>query len=191
MMNKYTIGFAMCGSFCTFSKAIEQMRKLSELGHSIVPIMSHNAYNTDTKFGKAKDFRKTIEDICGRSIIHSIVEAEPIGPKKMTDIMLIAPCTGNTLGKLCNAVTDTPVTMATKSHLRIQRPLVITLATNDALGASAENLGKAINTKNIFFVPIKQDDPITKPNSLVADFDFILPTIEMSMKNKQIQPVFI
>ena len=190
-MNKITVGFAMCGSFCTFSKAINQMRNLIDSGFDVVPIMSENAANTDTRFGKASDFKNEIEQICGKKIICSIVEAEPIGPKKMTDIMLLAPCTGNTLGKLCNAVTDTPVTMAAKSQLRIQRPVVIALSTNDALGASAENFGKAMNTKHLFFVPIKQDDPIKKPNSLVADFDLIIPTIEAALENKQLQPVFV
>ena len=190
-MSKITIGFAMCGSFCTFSKALEQMRNLVENGYEVIPIMSENASKTDTRFGKAADFKNQIKHICGKEIIDSIVSAEPIGPKKMTDVMLIAPCTGNTLGKLCSAVTDTPVTMAAKSQLRIQRPVVVALATNDALGASAENFGKAINTKNIFFVPIRQDDPIKKPNSLVADFNLIIPTIENAMNNKQIQPVFI
>ena len=161
-MNKITVGFAMCGSFCTFSKAINQMRNLIDSGFDVVPIMSENAANTDTRFGKASDFKNEIEQICGKKIICSIVEAEPIGPKKMTDIMLLAPCTGNTLGKLCNA-----------------------------LGASAENFGKAMNTKHVFFVPIKQDDPIKKPNSLVADFDLIIPTIEAALENKQLQPVFV
>ena len=166
------------------------MTKLINNGFKIIPIMSFNAANTDTKFGKASDFKQEIEDICNRKIICTIPDAEPIGPKKMVDVLAICPCTGNTLGKLCNAITDTPVIMAAKSHLRIQRPVVIALATNDALGASAQNIGKALNTKNIFFVPLKQDDPKNKPQSLVANFDLLEETINMAINNKQIQPIF-
>ena len=190
-MNKYTVGFAMTGSFCTFAKAIEVMEKLAQIGYDVVPIMSFNAFNLDTKFGKAADFKEKIKKICGREIINSIPDAEPIGPKKLVDVMLIAPCTGNTLAKLCRAITDTPVTMAAKSHLRIQRPVVIALATNDALGASAQNFGKALNTKNIYFVPMKQDDPTNKPTSLVANFDMIPETLDLALEHKQIQQVFI
>lgn len=188
-MNLYKVGFAICGSFCTFSKAIEQMKNIVREGHEIVPVMSFNASSIDTRFGKAEDFKKDIEDICGKKIIISIEGAEPIGPKRMVDIMLIAPCTGNTLGKLCNGITDTPVTMAAKSHLRIQRPVVIALATNDALAATAQNIGKAMNTKNIYFVPLSQDDPNSKPSSLVADFSMIMPTLEFAISSRQIQPV--
>lgn len=188
-MSLYKIGFAMCGSFCTFAKAIEQMKKIVKEGHEVIPIMSFNASSIDTRFGKADDFKKEIEGISGRRIINSIEGAEPIGPKRMTDVMVIAPCTGNTLGKLCNAITDTPVTMAAKSHLRIQRPLVITLATNDALAATAQNIGKAMNTKNIYFVPFSQDDPENKPSSLVADFGMIMSTLELALSGKQIQSV--
>ena len=148
-MDKLTFGFAMCGSFCTFSKAIEQMRFLAEQGYRILPIMSQNAYSTDTRFGKADDFVWEIEDICNHKVIKNIVEAEPIGPKKMVDLMIVAPCTGNTLAKLANGVTDTSVTMAVKSNLRISRPVLLTVATNDALSASAQNIGKLMNTKNI------------------------------------------
>lgn len=158
-MNKYKIGFAMCGSFCTLSKAIEQMEILSQRGHKIVPVMSFNTANIDTRFGKAKDIKEKVEKICDRKIINSISDAEPIGPKHMVDVMIIAPCTGNTLGKLCNGITDTPVTMAAKSHLRVQKPLIIALATNDALGISGQNIGKTLNMKNIYFVPLCQDDP--------------------------------
>ncbi|MGN1044261.1 MAG: dipicolinate synthase subunit B [Acutalibacteraceae bacterium] len=189
-MNKLSIGFAMCGSFCTFSKSIEEMKKLKEKGHNIVPIMSFNAYKLDTKFGKAKDFISTIENICEKKIINTIQEAEPIGPKKMLDVLLISPCTGNTLAKLCNAVTDTPVTMAAKSHLRINRPVVISFASNDALSSSAKNLGKILNTKNIYLVPLRQDDPEKKPWSLVSHFELIEETMEKALRNIQIQPIF-
>ena len=189
-MNNIKIGFVMCGSFCTFSKATEQMKILKTSGHDILPIMSYNAFSLDTKFGKAKDFRNQIEDISGKKIINTIQDAEPIGPKKMVDIMLVAPCSGNTLAKLSNGITDTPALMAIKSHLRIGRPVVIALATNDALGASAKNIGNILNTKRIYMVPISQDDPQKKPMSLVAHFDLIPQTIKLALNDKQIQPIF-
>ena len=189
-MSKITVGFAMCGSFCTLEKAIDQMEKLSQLGYDILPIMSFNVATLDTKFGKAKGFISRVENICGKSVISTITGAEPIGPQKLADIMLIAPCTGNTLAKLCRGITDTPVLMAIKSHLRIQRPVVIALATNDALGGSAKNIGKAMNTKHMYFVPMNQDDPQNKTTSLVAHFDLIPETIENALRNRQIQPLF-
>lgn len=189
-MKGLRVGFALCGSFCTFSKAIPQMVELVEYGCDILPIMSENARTTDTRFGKANDFINQIEDICKKKIIKSISEAEPIGPKNLVDVMLIAPCTGNTLGKISNGITDTTVTMAAKSHLRVGGPVLIALATNDALGASAQNIGKLLNTKNVYFVPMSQDDPYKKPNSLVAKFDLIKPSLELAYKGEQIQPVF-
>lgn len=190
-MKKLTIGFAMCGSFCTFSAAIEQMKKLSDLGYGILPIMSFNAGETDTRFGKAEDFKQEILEISGKTPIEKIVDAEPIGPQKMADLMLIAPCTGNTLSKICGAVTDTPVTMAVKSHIRVEKPVLIALATNDGLAASAQNIGKMLNIKHFYFVPMKQDDPVNKPTSLVADFDLIPDAVELALKNKQKRPVFL
>ena len=189
-MSNIKVGFAMCGSFCTFSKAIPQMKNLIEKGYDVIPIMSRTAYSIDTRFGKASDIVSEVEEICGHKIIKTIDEAEPLGPKHLIDIMLIAPCTGNTLSKISNAITDTTVTMAAKSHLRQQKPLIIALATNDALGASAQNLGKMLNVKYVYFVPISQDDPINKPNSLVAHFDLIEQTIESALKGEQIQPIF-
>lgn len=189
-MSNIKVGFAMCGSFCTFSKAIPQMKNLIEKGYDVIPIMSRTAYSIDTRFGKASDIVSEVEEICGHKIIKTIDEAEPLGPKHLIDIMLIAPCTGNTLSKISNAITDTTVTMAAKSHLRQQKPLIIALATNDALGASAQNLGKMLNVKYVYFVPISQDDPINKPNSLVAHFDWIDQTIESALKGDQIQPIF-
>lgn len=188
-MTKATIGFAMCGSFCTFSKALKQMEKLAEEYH-ILPIMSQNAYATDTRFGKAKEFVEKIEEIAKEKVIHTIPGAEPIGPKKMCDLLLIAPCTGNTLAKLTLGVTDTAVTMAAKSHLRIQRPVLLSVATNDALGASAQNIGRLLNTKNIFFVPMEQDDYVKKPNSLVSKFELIPQCVELALQKQQPQPVF-
>lgn len=188
-MNGIKVGFAICGSFCTFSNALEQMEKLISMGYDILPIMSFNAYSTDTRFGKAVDFQNKIEDMCGKKIISTIKDAEPIGPKKMTDIMLIAPCTGNTLAKLSYAITDTPVTMAAKSHLRQSKPLLISIATNDALGASAQNIGRMLNIKHVYFVPFSQDNPNAKPNSLVSHFELIPPSIEYALAEKQIQPI--
>ena len=189
-MRKATIGFAMCGSFCTFSNAITEMEKLRAAGFDIIPIMSFNAYATDTRFGKAEEINRRGEEICGRDIIHTIPTAEPIGPKKLCDVIVVTPCTGNTLAKIAHGITDTPVTMAVKSHLRIGRPVVITLASNDALGASAQNIGKALNTKHIFFTPLSQDDPEKKPNSLVAHFDRLQDTLTLALEEKQLQPIF-
>ena len=189
-MENVTIGYAMCGSYCTFDKSIKQLEKLVETGYDVLPIMSENAYSTDTRFGKSQEFAEKIESICKRKIIHTIKDAEPIGPKKMCDIIIISPCTGNTLAKLTNGITDTAVTMAVKSHLRILRPVLITLATNDALGAAAKNIGYMLNRKNIFFVPMKQDDYEKKPNSLVADFSLIPLAAEYALEHKQLQPVF-
>ena len=171
-MQKIVFGYALCGSFCTFEKAIEQMREIAGKGYEILPIMSDNAYATDTRFGKAADFIWEIEDICKNKIIHTIVGAEPIGPKRMVDAMLISPCTGNTLAKLAGGIT-----------------VVINLATNDALGASAQNIGRLMNTKNIYFVPLRQDDPVKKPMSLVADFTQLLPTALNALEGRQLQPV--
>lgn len=190
-MTKATIGFAMCGSFCTFSKAFRQMEKLVEKGYKVLPIMSQNAYETDTRFGKAEEMIKTAENITGEKVLHTVTQTEPIGPKKMCDLLVIAPCTGNTLAKLSLGVTDTSVTMAAKSHLRILRPVLLCPATNDALGASAQNIGRLLNTKNIYFVPMKQDDCIKKPSSLVADFDKLCDCVELALQGKQHQPIFI
>lgn len=189
-MNEKTVGFALCGSFCTFSKAIKEMKKLVSLGYRVLPIMSDNAYSTDTRFGKSEDIISEIERISGNSIIHTIVGAEPIGPKKMCDLLLVAPCTGNTLSKLSLGITDTPVTMAVKSHLRVKRPVLLSIATNDGLGASAQNIGRLINTKNIYFVPLSQDNPKDKPSSLVADFERIPECVESALKGVQVQPVY-
>jgi dipicolinic acid synthetase, B subunit len=189
-MDRPTFGFAMCGSFCTFSSAIEQMRHIAEAGYPLLPVMSQNAYSTDTRFGKANDFIWEVEDICGKKIIKGIVEAEPIGPKKMVDLMIVAPCTGNTLAKLANGITDTSVTMAVKSNLRTGRPVLLAVATNDALAASAQNIGKLLNTKNLYFVPMKQDDPLKKPTSIIADFSLILPAALAALEGKQLQPIF-
>ena len=185
------IGFCLTGSFCTFKKTIEQMKVLAKEEAEIIPIMSYSAYNLDTKFGKAEDFRNEIEHITGNKIIHTIQEAEPIGPKKLTDIMVVAPCTGNTMAKLARSITDTPVTMAVKSHLRGAGPVLIACATNDALAGSFKNIGFLMNCRNYYFVPLGQDDPLKKPCSLVADFSLIPEAVVAALDNKQLQPVLI
>ncbi len=185
------IGFVFTGSFCTFSKVIPKMKLLVKSGAKVIPIMSFNSYNLDTKFGKAKDFIDKIENITGNSIIHSITEAEPIGPKNMTDIMIIAPCSGNTMAKLSYDIIDTPATMAAKSHLRNNRPLVIAPSTNNGLSGNAENIGRLLNRKNYYFVPFRQDNPITKPRSIVFDDESIIKTLEYALNNEQISPILI
>ncbi len=191
-MSKANVGFAMCGSFCTFKKVIPQIEALVSLGYNVVPIMSQTAYSADTRFGKAEDFTEKIENITGKKIIHTIEGAEPIGPKKLLDALIIAPCTGNTIGKMANGITDTSVTLAAKAHLRNARPVIIAVSTNDALGASAKNIGLLMNSRNIYFVPMRQDDPENKPNSIVADFEKIPQTLEHVLtKGVQNEPLFI
>lgn len=186
------IGFAFTGSFCTFNKVIEELKNIKNRKADIIPIMSFNSYNLDTKFGKAKDYIKEIKEICGKDdIIHTIQGAEPIGPKKLTDVMVIAPCSGNTIAKLASSIIDTPVTMAAKSHLRNNNPIVLAISTNDGLSGSAENIGKLLNRNNYFFVPFKQDNPITKPRSIVADFKYLIPTIEKALDREQIEPILL
>ena len=184
------VGFAFTGSFCTFKSVIEELKKLKNEKVDILPIMSYNSYNLDTKFGKAQEFIDQIKEITEKEeIIHTIQGAEPIGPKKLTDIMVIAPCSGNTIAKLANGITDTPVLMAAKSHLRNNNPVVLAISTNDGLSGSAENIGKLLNRNNYYFVPFKQDNPITKPRSLVADFKYLIPTIELALDREQIEPI--
>jgi len=183
------IGFAMCGSFCTFKKVLQELDNLTKLGAVVYPIMSEVSYSTDTRFGKAEDFRQFIENSTGNNIISTVKQAEPIGPKGYLDILIIAPCTGNTLAKLAQGIADTSVTMAAKAHLRNQKPLVIAVSTNDGLGNAAKNIGALLNYKNIYFVPFKQDDCINKPNSLVADMSKISETLSMALESKQLQPV--
>ena len=185
------IGFILTGSFCTFKYTIPQIKKIMEEGGVVIPIMSKNAYNMDTKFGTALEFIKEIEEITGKEIIHTIQGAEPIGPKGLTDILIIAPATGNTIGKLANGITDDVGTMATKSHLRNNNPVVVAISTNDALSGSAENIGKLLNRNNYFSVPFRQDNPITKPRSLVFDPKYIIPTLEFALDKEQIQPILI
>jgi len=185
------VGFAITGSFCTFAKTIPQIEILVNEGADVFPIISDSVNEFDTRFGAAKDFKNTLQLITGNKPINTIVDAEPIGPKALLDILIIAPCTGNTIAKIANAVTDGPVTMACKAHLRNMRPVVIAVSTNDGLSANAKNIGTLLNMKNIYFVPFGQDDPIKKCTSLVADFEQILPTVTSALLNNQIQPVLI
>ena len=184
-------GFALCGSFCTLSKAIAEMRELKAKGADILPIMSANAYSVDTRFGKAEKIVREIEDICGNPVIHTITDAEPIGPKKMIDILIIEPCTGNTLAKLANGINDTPVTLAAKSHIRNGGAVLLAVSTNDALGAAAANIGRLLNTKHIYFVPMRQDDHIKKPNSIVADFSKTYDAAVTALSGVQLEPLLL
>ncbi len=180
------IGYCLTGSFCTFSKSMEVLEALVKSGHNVTPIMSENAYSIDTRFGDAVDIQNKLIQITGNSIIHTIEQAEPIGPKKMFDVLAIVPCTGNTLAKLAGGVTDTSVTMATKSHLRNSRPVVIGVSTNDALGAAAKNIGALLNYKNYYFVPFGMDNCLLKPKSMVCDFSKVQETIELAEKGLEI-----
>lgn len=190
MADKIRLGFAMCGSFCTFKLVLEELERLAK-DYDITPIMSQGAAFTDTRFGKAEDFRRRVAEICSREPITTIADAEPIGPRALLDVLVIEPCTGNTLGKLANGITDTPVTMAAKAHLRNGRPLVLAVSTNDALGASARNIGTLMNAKNIFFVPMRQDSPRGKPASVVADFSETAAAIKSALEGRQTQPLLL
>ena len=182
------IGFAVCGSFCTYSKVFPMMEALAK-EHEIYPIFSPASAGTDTRFGAAQEHLQRAEEICGRSVMKTLAEVEPIGPKKMLDVLVIAPCTGNTLAKLSHGIADTPVTMAVKSHLRNGRPVVIGISTNDALTGAAENIGRLLNRKHYYFVPYGQDDPAGKPSSMVAHFELLPETVTAAAEGRQIQPV--
>ena len=184
------IGFALCGSFCTYTRVFPIMETLA-LEHRLIPIFSEVSYTTDSRFGTHQDHIETVRQICGGEILHTIAQVEPIGPKKLLDALVIAPCTGNTLAKLAHSIADTPVTMAAKSHLRNGRPVVIAVSTNDALAGAAENIGRLLNRKNYYFVPFGQDDPEKKPTSIVADFSKIPDTLTAALEGKQIQPLLI
>lgn len=188
-MGEITVGFALTGSYCTFRKVIPEIIKVKTLGYNIVPIVSDNVYKTDTRFGKASDFISQIEEASGNKVIKTIYEAEPIGPKNLLDGIIVAPCTGNSLAKLANGITDTSVTMAAKATLRNEKPVIIAVSTNDGLANACKNIGSLLNYKGIYFVPFNQDDPINKPRSLVADMSKIGDTLEMALKGEQIQPI--
>ena len=183
-----TIGFALCGSFCTYAQAFSAMEDLAR-EHTVIPIFSFTSANTDSRFGSAAEFLTRAEQICGTPPLLTIPDAEPIGPRNLLDVLLIAPCTGNTLAKLAHSIADTPVTMAAKSQLRNSKPVVIAISTNDGLCGAAENIGKLLARKHYYFVPYRQDDPIQKPTSLIADFAKIPDTIVSAAKGQQIQPL--
>ena len=191
MEQQVRVGFAFCGSFCTFSQAMEALGRVRARYGDVTPIVSEASAVTDTRFGRACDFTAEMERICGKPVIDSIARAEPIGPKGLLDVLVICPCTGNTLAKLAAGITDTTVTMAAKAHLRNGRPVVICLASNDALAGSAKNLGVLLDKKNVYFVPFGQDDPEGKPASLVADFTKVNDAIDAALRGEQLQPLLL
>ena len=184
-MDKIKVGFAITGSFCTFERALKQIEYFVSKGMEVLPIMSFNAYGIDTRFGSASDFISRIESITRNKIIATIRDAEPIGPKNLTDVLVILPCTGNTLAKLACGIYDTPVTLAVKSHLRNQKPVIIGVSSNDSLSASAKNIGSLLNQKHYYFIPMTQDDPIKKPFSIVCDFERAYETVESALDGQQ------
>ena len=184
------IGFAMCGSFCTYEAAFQAMEDLAK-AHTVIPIFSFSSQRVDSRFGRAEDHLRRAEAICGRKVITTIGDAEPIGPKKLLDVLVIAPCTGNTLAKLAHSIADTPVTMAAKSHLRNGRPVVLAIASNDALAGAAENIGKLLGRRHYYFVPFGQDDPQNKPTSMIADYTKIPQALCKALEGKQVQPILL
>ena len=189
MTKPIRVGFALTGSFCTFARVLEVMKAMLAQGYQITPILSENACSTDTRFGKAADWVEQLETLCGTQALHSIVDCEPIGPKALFDVLVVAPCTGNTLAKLACGITDTAVTMAVKSHLRGARPVVLAVSTNDALSASASNIGKLLNRKQYYFVPMGQDHPTGKPCSMVAHMEQVADAVDAALQGQQLQPV--
>lgn len=190
-MKKLTYGYAITGSFCTFQKTFSQIEKLVASGIDVYPIMSENACSVDTHFGKSNDFVKLAEELTGHKVISHLTTAEPVGPKKMFDLLIVSPCTGNTLAKLATGIYDTPVTLAVKSHLRNQRSVLIGVSTNDSLSGAAKNIGALLNYKNYYFIPMKQDDPINKPFSVVCDFEKTAEAALCALDKKQLQPIFL
>ncbi len=190
-LSECNIGFAITGSFCTFDKIKSQIKVLKDEGANITPVFSFNTFNMDTRFAKAKDFIEDVKRITGKEGMSTIQHAETVGPSRLFDVLVIAPCTGNTMAKLANGITDTPVLMAAKAHLRNNLPLVISISTNDALGINLQNIGRLMIMKNIYFVPFGQDDYEKKPNSMIANVSMIPKTIEYALNSKQLQPVLI
>lgn len=188
-MRTERIGFALCGSFCTREKALAALKRLTEEYETVIPIVSETAAFTDTRFGTSDDLLDALEEITGHEVLCDIPSVEPIGPKGLIDVLVIAPATGNTMAKLANGITDTAVTMAAKSHLRCGRPLVLAFSTNDGLSGSARNIAELLTRKNYYFVPFGQDDPEKKPTSLAADFDLINETVDAALRGVQIQPI--
>ena len=190
-MRHETIGFALCGSFCTFERSFRALEALRERFETVIPIVSEATAAEDTRFGTAREHLACLERICGRSVLRTRQEVEPIGPKKLLDALVICPCTGNTLAKLANGISDGAVTLAAKAHLRNERPVVLAISSNDALGANAENLGRLLNRKHYYFVPFYQDSPEEKPTSLIADLDMLIPTVEAALEDRQLQPLLL
>ena len=191
-MEKIKVGAALCGSFCTLDAAVSVWEGLAATGnYALTPIFSETAYGTDSRFGPAEEFIRRMETACGRGSIHTVPQAEPIGPKGLLDVLVIAPCTGNTLSKMAHGVTDTAVTMAAKAQLRTGKPVVLAIATNDALSGSAESIGALLNRKNVYFVPFRQDDPAKKPASLVAELSKLEETMRAALEGKQTQPILL
>ena len=190
-MEDLRVGFAFCGSFCTMSKALDALEQTAARFGPVTPIVSETVAHTDTRFGQAHDFMREMERICSRRVIDSVAGAEPIGPKGLLDVLVICPCTGNTLAKLAHGITDSPVTMAAKAHLRNGRPLVLAIATNDGLTGSAPNLGTMLGRRNVFFVPFGQDDCVGKPASLAADFSLVPAAIQAACRGEQLQPILL
>jgi dipicolinate synthase subunit B len=185
------IGYCFCGSFCTFNDSFSALEEVVKKYVDVLPIMSYNACYTDTRFGRSEEWIDRIESLCGKKIVKTIADAEPLGPKISLDALVVAPCTGNTLAKLANGITDTPVCMAAKAHLRCDRPLLIALASNDAMSANLGNLAKLLSRKNIYFVPMNQDEPVKKPHSLVADFSLLPSALDAALSGKQIRKLFL
>lgn len=185
------IGYAFCGSFCTHARSLDALAEIVGAGFDALPIMSEVAYSTDTRFFEAEEFRRRVKEICGRDIIHTVKDAEPLGPKMPLEALIIAPCTGNTLAKLAQGITDTPVTMAAKAHLRQDRPLLIALASNDAMSQNLGNIAKLITRRSVYFVPMEQDDPGGKPHSLVADFAALPEAFLAMLEGRQMRKMFI
>ena len=185
------LGYAFCGSFCTHAAALRELQRLITSGYDIQPIISETVLRTDTRFGTARALREEIESLCGRAVIHTVVDAEPLGPSLRLDALILSPCTGNTLAKIANGITDTSVCMAAKAHLRSDRPLVISLASNDALSANLKNIATLLSRKHVYFVPMHQDDPEKKPHSLVADFTLLQPTLQAAFEGKQFRKLFL
>lgn len=186
-----TVGYALTGSHCTFEEVMPQIQRFVDAGAQVIPIASNTVMTMDTRFGTSQGWQKQLKEITGNDIISTIVEAEPLGPSKLLDVMVIAPCTGNTTSKLANAMTDSPVLMAAKAQMRNQRPLVLAISTNDGLGLNAANIAKLLVAKNIYFVPFGQDNPVQKPNSLVARMDLVPETCLAALEGRQLQPLLV
>lgn len=185
------LGYAFCGSFCTHQRSLEELQKLIEAGYAVLPIFSDSVWTTDTRFGTALELKERVEALCNKRVIHTVVDAEPIGPKTQLDALIVCPCTGNTLAKIANGITDTPVCMAVKAHLRSDRPLILSLASNDALSANLKNIATLLSRKQVYFVPMVQDDPEKKPHSLVADFSLLQATLASALQGRQYRRLFL